>query len=223
MSQKSFILFASWYEPIKNLSHEEKGLLFDAIFQYHLTGTIPELSPVAAMAFSFMKSGFEQIAMKYEAITERNRSNGIKGGRPKKNPENPVGILETQRNPKNLKYDNDSDNDSDNLLKKENKGWREDFGIYLKLVGEIFNLAINNKEFIKKQEQFSPAIDAKLTIEKAYKKYWSKKIAWCNQKKKYKSDEPDWKSDIERSFDLKSNIVYRARNEDERSRQPIRY
>ena len=57
---------------------------------------------------------------RYEAICERNRTNGKLGGRPKtqQNPKNPVGILETQQNPKNP--DNDNDYDNDIYIKEKN-------------------------------------------------------------------------------------------------------
>lgn len=48
---------------------------------------------------------------KYDRICERNKKNGMKGGRPR-NPNNPVGLNGTQNNPEN--HDNDNDNDTDN-------------------------------------------------------------------------------------------------------------
>lgn len=68
---------------------------------------------------------------KYENVVERNRQNGKSGGRPKKpttTQENPLGILETQDNPKNLKEKEiekekeiDKEKDIDNNINTNNK------------------------------------------------------------------------------------------------------
>ena len=64
----------------------------------------------------------------YEATISRNRENGSKGGRPKKNPENPVGFSETQPNPENpvgfsetqKSQDKDKDKEEDKEEDKNN-------------------------------------------------------------------------------------------------------
>ena len=89
MSRESFILYKSFYLPIKELSIEEKGQMLDAIFQYHTEGKVCELSPVCQMAFNFMKGQFERDDEKYQIVVERNRANGAKGGRSKANPDEP--------------------------------------------------------------------------------------------------------------------------------------
>jgi hypothetical protein len=81
------------------------------------------------MAFGFFKNQFELDEEKYMRIIERNKQNGMKGGRrtneekqetstggcykpsgTQKNPNNPVGFLGTQTKP--------NDNDNDTVLKK---------------------------------------------------------------------------------------------------------
>jgi hypothetical protein len=89
MSRESFLLYKSFYLPIKELSLEDKGKMLDAIFQYHTEGKICELSPVCQMAFNFMRSQFERDDEKYQIVVERNRANGAKGGRSKANPDEP--------------------------------------------------------------------------------------------------------------------------------------
>ena len=61
---------------------------------------MPNLDPLESLAFAVMRGDIDRAKVKYEAIAERNRVNGMKGGRPK-NPENPVGYLGTQENPEN--------------------------------------------------------------------------------------------------------------------------
>lgn len=99
--KKGFILYNDNYDSIKLLSRNEKSELLDAIFEYNLTGINRNLSKRTEMIFSFLRRQFDRDIEKYSHICERNRTNGLKGGRPKTqdNPDNPVGILVTQDNP----------------------------------------------------------------------------------------------------------------------------
>jgi hypothetical protein len=111
--KESFVLYKSFYEPIKGLSSEDKGNLLDAIFQYQIDGIEPLNTSSIYMAFLFFKNQFRLDNEKYLSVIERNKTNGIKGGRPPKvetqiNPNNPVGFQEPK------KPDNDKDNDKDN-------------------------------------------------------------------------------------------------------------
>lgn len=114
MKKNGFVLYAQQYESVKHLSLEEKGRLFDAIFQYHILETIPEdLPPVVAMALSFIRTSMDIDYGKYLKRVEANRDNGKRGGRPKK----PTGFKKTQPNPKKpiepKKADKDKDKDKD--------------------------------------------------------------------------------------------------------------
>jgi hypothetical protein len=116
MARESFILYKSFYLPIKGLSIEEKGTILDAIFQYHIDGKICELSPVCQMAFNFMRSQFERDDEKYQIVVERNRANGAKGGRSKTNPDapkEPSGFIGNPENPDTP--------DTDTVIVTENK------------------------------------------------------------------------------------------------------
>jgi hypothetical protein len=85
------------FELLEN-SEDVKQLLF-AIFDYHKNMTINPLSPMAKMAFSFIKSNLDRDMQKYEAIVNRNRNNGLKGGRPTKQPKKPSGLIGNPKNP----------------------------------------------------------------------------------------------------------------------------
>ena len=50
-------------------------------------------------AFNPIKQQLKRDLKKYEKIQERNKVNGALGGRPKKNPENPVGLSNNPKNP----------------------------------------------------------------------------------------------------------------------------
>ncbi len=81
------------------LSMAEKGEVLDAIMRYgfnsdEYTGD----SVIVAMIFDLMKPYIDENNNRYNAVVERNRVNGKKGGRPKKE-ENPEKPRETQQNP----------------------------------------------------------------------------------------------------------------------------
>jgi hypothetical protein len=117
-----FILYCSHYPAINKLSNEDKGKLLDAIFQYHIESIDPEFDsfPVE-LAFSFLKQQFDRDQDKYLNTVERNRTNGIKGGRPKKpdEPKQPSGITGILEEPRKADKDKDKDNVKDKEIKKK--------------------------------------------------------------------------------------------------------
>lgn len=97
-NKKSFILFTDVYESITELSLEEKGQLLDAIYSYAIHKKTTSLSPVAKMAFTFIKREMDRNKEKWEQIRQRNVENGRKGGRPKE-PKKPSGLSGNPKNP----------------------------------------------------------------------------------------------------------------------------
>ena len=124
--KKSFLLYQDYEQHIALLTDEQAGKLLKAIFKFN-AGSVPDLDPVVHMAFSFIKSNLERDNEKYASMVERNKNNGLKGGRPKipetqNNPNNPVGFLGTQNNPEEpKKADTDTDTDTGNENEKEKK------------------------------------------------------------------------------------------------------
>jgi len=113
MAKESFLLYHGYYEPIKDLSFEDKGMLFDAIFQFSISGTEPKNTSRIYMAFQFFKNQMVHDAKKYARIVERNSKNGQKGGRPEK-PKEPTGFFGNPNNPeKPKKADTDTVTDTD--------------------------------------------------------------------------------------------------------------
>lgn len=111
MNKESFLIYKSFYEPIKYLSNEQLGRLLRAIFEYQINGNL-DIDEDIKMAFEFFKNQFRIDDIKYQKKVEANRENGKKGGRPKKtqnNPKNPVGKIKPK------KADNDNDNDNVNV------------------------------------------------------------------------------------------------------------
>jgi hypothetical protein len=80
MSKESFLLYHGYYEPIKPLSLEEKGRLFEAIFEYSINGIEPPTTSRIYMAFLFFKNQINQDTKKYERISKERAEIGKKGG-----------------------------------------------------------------------------------------------------------------------------------------------
>lgn len=132
--KESFLLYKSFYEPIKEISLEQKGMLLEAIFEYQINGKEPPKNSPISIAFQFIKNQFRLDHEKYLKIVERNRLNGQKGGRPKnpdiqeekenpKKPKKPSGLSGNPKKPK--KADNDNDNDNVNGKVKEKDFYKE--------------------------------------------------------------------------------------------------
>lgn len=123
-NKKSFILHLDSLEILDDMNLEQKGILFDAIRNFHL-GIETDLDFGMKMAFAPFKNQFIRDNEKYSVIVERNKSNGSKGGRPpkeskEKEAKKPTGLFGLSEKPKKADNDNDneSDNDNDNEKKK---------------------------------------------------------------------------------------------------------
>lgn len=107
----SFILYSKYKEVFENLTDEQAGQLIKGIFNYIATEQ-SGLDGLMTAVFTPIKQDLDRNNAAYEAVCERNRTNGSKGGRPKKKTQKTQSvILKTQRNPKNL--DNEYDNDNE--------------------------------------------------------------------------------------------------------------
>jgi hypothetical protein len=117
--KKSFILYNDSLKVLDELTDEQAGVLFKAIFKYQ-NGIETDLDFGLKMAFLPFKNQFERDLEKYENVVERNKINGSKGGRPN-NPKKPKETQKTQLvipKPKKADNDNDNDNESDKEKKK---------------------------------------------------------------------------------------------------------
>lgn len=125
-NRPSFLLYKSFYAPLKHLKDDELGLLFRALFDYQNGLEIKNLPPQIGMAFAFFKNQFDLDDQKYQVVLERNKSNGSKGGRPKKeetqaNPENPVGFYEPRKGEK--EKEKEIEKDIEKKINKKPKGF----------------------------------------------------------------------------------------------------
>lgn len=73
--KNSFILYHNYKEHFDLLSDDELGKLMRTIFDYEMTGRIPEMIGGLRMAFSFIKKDLDQNKVKWENTAKRNQKN----------------------------------------------------------------------------------------------------------------------------------------------------
>lgn len=120
--RKSFIVHHDSLEVINKLTDEQAGKLLKAIKAYQL-GEDFEMDLMTDLVFTPFKSQFIRDDEKYQNIVNRNKNNGLKGGRPKtqtnpKEPNEPTGLSGNPKEPKKPDSDSDSGSDSGSGSKK---------------------------------------------------------------------------------------------------------
>lgn len=198
MKKKSFLLHLDSLDLFNDLSDEQAGKLIKLIIEYQIC--LSENKPfeldkiedvLLRISFKHFKSQFDRENEKYIKIAERNKSNGLKGGRPKKsktndfevdnenpvgyfkNPEKPSGLFwDNDENPKNLDKDNDKDNDKEkisktlNSPKKKIKKKKDDFDLSFvdENLKEPFNMWLEYKQSLPQKLRYH----TQLGVERAY-------------------------------------------------------
>jgi hypothetical protein len=97
--KKSFILYCDYLHTFSELPDEFAGKLIKHILEYVNDKNPKSDDWMLNAAFNPIKQQLKRDLKKYEKIQERNKVNGALGGRPKKNPENPVGLSNNPKNP----------------------------------------------------------------------------------------------------------------------------
>lgn len=87
MEKKSFILYGDYQSHFQMMSREEQGDLIMAIFAYEEGGDIPPLTPMAAMAFSFISKQLDRDEEKYNEVCQSRREAGKRSGEARRNKE----------------------------------------------------------------------------------------------------------------------------------------
>lgn len=81
----TYLAFGEWEDNCEELTTEEKGLMWDAVFAYWRRGEKPSFSDRFMRAcWKPIQQAIDRSNEAYEAKCEQNRLNGKKGGRPKK-------------------------------------------------------------------------------------------------------------------------------------------
>ena len=195
------------------LSMTEKGEVLDAIMRYGLDGEeYSGDSVVVAMIFDLIKPYIDENNKRYDAVVERNRNNGKKGGRPK-NPEkpretqqNPVGYFgnpekprETQQNPvgyfgnpekpretqTNLDTDTDTDTDTGSIISSRTNVLED-----AEIVTENISIAGKNKKSAREKIEIAKEV----TWRDSFDVYLqSCREAWCRW-----TQDKEWMAERER-------------------------
>lgn len=119
--KKSFLLYCDIIFTIEKLTDDQAGKLFKHILLY-----VNDKNPISDdlilnLVFEPIKQGLKRDLQKYLSIIERNKNNGQKGGRPRKEPKKPSGLKNNPKNPNEPKKpDSDIVIDSD-IEKEKNK------------------------------------------------------------------------------------------------------
>ena len=82
MNRTTMIFYASWRDAIRTLPDAERLAVYEAAIDFAMSGAEPDLTGMAALAFSFIRQDIEGTVAGYEKMCERNRANGRKGGAP---------------------------------------------------------------------------------------------------------------------------------------------
>ena len=115
--EHTFILQKQWIEQLSFFSLEEKGMLLDAIYNYHCKGEdFKSDNGMLNLMWSTMKQAFEYNTKVYNEMCERNRKNIQK--RWNKNNTTEYGGIE--QNTKNTHNHNDNKNDNKNKTNYNN-------------------------------------------------------------------------------------------------------
>lgn len=82
---KSFQVYKDWEECLDDLSAEDTGELFKALFAFAKRGEQAEFVGALKMAFIMMRRALERDGEKWEQTCQRRKDGGKKGGRPPTN------------------------------------------------------------------------------------------------------------------------------------------
>ena len=159
----SMIFYRSFYEALQGLPLEQKGLIYDAIFNYGLNQELTELEGISKTVFTLIKPQLDANLKRFE--------NGKKGGR-KKEVENQK---ETKKEPKQNQTEsktkaNNNNNVNNNLNVNNNTFTKSkqkalEFNLPDNFNSETFLNAWNEwKEYKSKEHKFkykSPISEAK--------------------------------------------------------------
>ena len=211
-NKKSALIYVEWISIFEKLSDEEAGKLIKHFFRY-VNDENPEAPDrLTELLFEPIKQQLKRDLKKYEAICERNRGNGSKGGRPKSepipnNPSEPSGFFTNPNNPDEPDKDKDKEEDKDKEKKKIEPSWKNTFDIYLDELNNAVNEICNDTEWIGEQEKYNPNVDIPATIRKSVAVYWGVETEGYANKKKTKGNNINWKTTFAKNMD--KNKVYK--------------
>jgi hypothetical protein len=121
-NKKSFVLYTDLIHTVEKLSSEDAGDLLKHILRYVNDKNPEPPTHMIDLVFEPIKQSLKRDLKRYEARAERSKANGAKGGRPKKNPEEPKkpsGLIDNPTEPRKPDSVIVSDSDSVNVIVKK--------------------------------------------------------------------------------------------------------
>ena len=94
MDKESFIFHSKWMDAIAELPDNIRLEIYETIIRYSTTGELTELSPMAKLAFNFIKGHIDKDAEKYDDICTK-RKNAAQNRWKKNNEETPSAKADT--------------------------------------------------------------------------------------------------------------------------------
>jgi hypothetical protein len=156
-NKKSFLLYCDLIHTVSQMPNDKAGELFKHILEYVNDKNPNSEDLLIKLTFEPIKQSLKRDLVKYENIINRNKVNGLKGGRPQK-PKEPIGLIGNPTKPKKADSDSDSDivNDKDIKEKYFDSFWNlynkkidssKCKSLFLKLSDSEIELILNSVSF----------------------------------------------------------------------------
>ena len=125
MMRDSFVFYKEWRDALAGLPDGVRMEVYDAIIEYGVTGDLPELKPMADIAFRFIKQRMDKDAERYDDVLRKRSEAGKKHrGNQYSNGTNGTGVPNNGTNETNVPSNNQNGTngtDNDNVYKENNK------------------------------------------------------------------------------------------------------
>lgn len=156
MDKKRFYLYSDYKKHLNLLSLEQKGQLLDAIFSY-ANGETVELTGVVEMAFSFISAQMDRDNENYEAVCQKRRESGSKGGLAKASKSKQI-LANASKPSKTKDIDIDIDKDIDMDIERD----KREINNYQLIADMYNNTCVSFPRLTKLSEKRKKAIKARL-------------------------------------------------------------
>lgn len=194
----SFILYTSFYEPLKSLSNEQLGRLFRAIFEFNLNDK-DDVDVDIQIAFAFIKNQLLIDSEKYDEVKRKKARAGKIGMQNRWKKQSNItednSVIDVITNVTKI-TDNDNVNDNDNVIKEK----------------KIKKRKVFQKPTIEEIQQYCTDRNNNVDAERFYDFYESK--GWKVGKEPMK----DWKACV-RTWEKNSLTVQRNEKNKKKSFQ----
>ena len=160
--KSSFILYHENKEIFDSLSDEHAGKLIKCIFEYDMTGEIPELEPLLKVVFIQIRQSLDRNRKKYEKVVERNRKN-IGSRWSKDDTKNTTGKTGMPGDTKNTDNELDNDNDNEKNNTSNEVGEKPSFPEQCRMIQDLYNSVCESyPRLVKMSDARKKAIKARL-------------------------------------------------------------